>query len=200
MSMSDDELDGLLRRLPAPGVPPETRARHLEQLRAAMAEPVDSVLPGDPIQPAEHDAGRTRPSAFVRRTAWSRRRRVVVALTATGVVLVGGTAAATLAWQRAPVRNIAHCYPFVTTDFFNPIYGPDTSDASGDSASSAIEACRGAWAQGLLRSTPPYDGLKPPVPAPPPPLVACVLPNGVVGVFPGPPSTCGRLGLATSEG
>jgi hypothetical protein len=186
MSYDDEDVDRLLRGLPSPGVPPEGRARHLEQLRAAMAAS------------AGEGTAEPQPAASRPRTAWTRRRRIVVSLSTAGVVLVGGTAAAAIAWERASVRSQAHCFPFATTDFYNPAYGPDTTQSGGDSARSAVDACRATWAAGLLSSTPPYTGSG--VPASPPPLVACVLPDGVVGVFPGDGATCGKLGLPQSVG
>ena len=200
MAHDDDDLDRLLRGLPAPGVPPEAKARHLEQLRAAMAE---SANQGPPDLAATDPAAPGQPATSRPTTAWTRRRRVVIALSTTGVVLVGGTAAAAIAWERASVRNEAHCYPFATTDFANAAYGPEIMDLSTDTATAAIQICSVTWAQGLLRSTPPYEGLRPPVPATPPELFACVLPDGAVGVFPilaGGKSTCAELGLPQSEG
>ncbi|MFI5100919.1 MAG: hypothetical protein ACHQE5_10500, partial [Actinomycetes bacterium] len=82
MTYEDDDVDRLLRELPAPGVPAETRERQLAALREAMAS---EPTPSEP-------AGRTlrrRHGAHGRR---ARRRRVLVTVVAAAVVVVLGTA------------------------------------------------------------------------------------------------------------
>jgi hypothetical protein len=128
-----------------------------------------------------------------------RRRTTVVAVVAAVVVGGAGTAAAALALQHADERRFAHCYPFATTDFEHGP-GPDVVAVGLDSAAAALDLCEAEWRSGALVSTAPYAGTPGPVPSPVPPLVACVLPSGSVGVFPGPPGTCDRLGLAASAG
>ncbi len=208
MTYDDDQLDRLLRRLPAPGVPDEVRDRHLAQLREVMAAESTPARPSRPASPAGPDEpdeprGRTLRRRRRARGPLPRRRRVVVALVAAGAVVLSGTAAATIAWQRAHDRSEVHCYPIWTTDFDNPSLGGDAISIPQDSASVAIDMCRSFWAQGYLTSIPPYTEPKgqSPVPAVPPPLIACVLPKGIVGVFPAVnQETCAQLGLPTSEG
>jgi hypothetical protein len=192
MTYDDDGLDRLLRRMPAPGVPAEARERHLAQLREAMA--TESA-------PAVPSGGRILRRWRSAHAPMSHRRRVVIAIVAASAVVVAGTAAATLAWQRAQDRTKVHCYPIITTDFDNPRLGGDATQIDADSAAMAVDLCRSAWEGGYLTSTPPYIDNGTPVPAPAPPLIACVLPSDVVGVFPAPNGqTCESLGLPTSEG
>jgi hypothetical protein len=190
MTYDDDDLDRLLRGMPAPGVPDETRERHLAQLRDAIAAESTQDEPTRRVLPRRHGAH-----------PMSRRRRVVIAVVAATAVVVVGTAAATLALQRAGERGKVHCYPIYTTDFDNPQLGGDAVQIDADSAAMALDICRSAWAQGYLTSTYPYIDNGTPTPAPAPPLIACVLPSDVVGVFPAEKGqTCEALGLPTSGG
>lgn len=182
----DDDVDDLLRRMPAPGVPPRARERHLELLRAAMAEDDGGVPEAEPG---------SRPVVPIRP---SRRRRVTIAVVAAAAVGLAGTAAATLVWQHATNRSEIRCFPKVVTDYDNPRYG-DTTFIGADSATQALEICSAEWSQGIIVSTFPYVGEPTSVPQPVPPLVACVLPNGEVGVFP-TTQTCEELGLPRSSG
>jgi hypothetical protein len=176
MAYTDDDVDRLLLQLPAPGVPARTRERHLELLRATIAADTATVVP---IERAR------------------RRRRVVAVVAATAVVL-GATAAATIAWQRASNRTEVRCFPKVVTDYDNPVYG-DTMQIDTDSASAALDICSSLWSSDFLVSTYPYTGDGSRAPQEVPPLVACVLPNGEVGVFP-TSQTCEQLGLPRSSG
>jgi hypothetical protein len=191
MTYDDDDLDRLLRGMPAPGVPAQARERHLAQLREVMAsEPTPAVRAGRIL--------RRRHSAH---GPMSRRRRVVIALVAASAVVVSGTAAATLAWQRAQDRSKVHCYPIITTEFDNPHLGGDAVLIDADSAARALDICRSEWEGGYITTTPPYIDDGTPTPAPAPPLIACVLPSDVVGVFPAREGqTCESLGLPKSEG
>ena len=174
MTASDDEIDALVRRLPAPPLSADARERVLAALRAEAV---------------------TRPGRFQRR-----RRLAVLAVVSAAAVGGAGTAAATLALERAHQRDVAHCYPTATTDLDDVAPGPDVAAVGEDTAAAAIELCAAEWRSGALTSTAPYTGSPGPVPYLVPPLVACVLPAGTVGVFAGPPGTCARLGLATSTG
>ena len=194
MAYDDQDVDRLLRALPAPGVPARTRERQLELLRAAMA--ADAAAPTAP-----------RPAATVAEPADAtvvpidrprRRRRVVIAVVAAAAVGLGATAAATIAWQRAGNRTEVRCFPAVVTDYENPAYG-DTTQIDTDSAAAAVEVCAGLWREGDLVTAPPYLGSPSPTPQPVPPMVACVLPNDEVGVFP-TTQTCEELGLPRSSG
>lgn len=60
----------------------------------------------------------------------------------------------------------------------------------------AVASCSLVWRDGALevgkRRPQPY---RPGVDRPVPPLVGCVLPDGIAAVFPGDTQTCSRLGL-----
>ena len=190
---TDDEVDRLLRQMPAPGVPARTRERHLELIRAAIgADSATGVLDGTVADDGIADIAAVVPIDRARR-----RRRVVAVVAATAVVL-GATAAATIAWQRATNRTEVRCFPKVVTDYDNPVYG-DTMQIDTDSASAALDICSSLWSSDFLVSTYPYTGDGGQAPQQVPPLVACVLPNGEVGVFP-TSQTCEQLGLPRSSG
>jgi hypothetical protein len=124
----------------------------------------------------------------------------VVALAAAGV----GTAAAFGMFSAPPSdRTTAFCYssaaltedPAGRIEF--AVSGPGTSGAVGDAAASGIDICSAYWRAGVLEAgAPPRGDVVPgggthPVPK----LVACVLPTGQLGVFPGDELACARMGL-----
>jgi len=193
----DDDIDRMLRLLPAPGVPDDVRERHLALLREVIGADIEAASPAAP-------ATRTllrRPRAHRPYRSPSRRRRVVLAVVVATAIVVSGTAAATIAWVRANDRTKIHCYPILTQDFDNPALGGDAVSITSDTVAHAIDICRSEWEQGYLTSTPPYIDNGTPVPTTAPPLIACVLPSGVVGVFPARNhETCQSLGLPSSEG
>ncbi len=186
MSYDDGDVERLLRELPAPGVPAQTRARHLDMLRTAMA--ADGVRVEAPAEPEIVPLQR-------------RRRRVLVAVAAAVAVALFGTAAATVIWRHATVRSEVRCFPGYVTDFDNPRYG-DTTYIGGDTASLAVDICGDQWRGGYLVSTPPYLVNGSSTPQPVPDLIACVLPDDEVGVFPvqSASQTCEGLGLPRSSG
>lgn len=119
-----------------------------------------------------------------------------------------GTAAALGAFHAEPPtdRRTAHCY--TTASLSDPTNHEDFAVATGgnpslhDAATSALDVCRGGWLQGRYSTTDPEIALDPKPPPwnyPVPPLVACVLKNGQVGVFPGRAATCQRLGLKVAK-
>jgi hypothetical protein len=182
VAYTDDDVDRLLRQMPAPGVPVRTRERHLELIRAAIAADTPAGSLVGVVVPIER----------------ARRRRRVVAVVAAAAVVLGATAAATIAWQRASNRTEVRCFPKVVTDYDNPVYG-DTMQIDTDSASAALDICSSLWSSDFLVSAYPYTGDGSHAPQQVPPLVACVLPNGEVGVFP-TSQTCEQLGLPRSSG
>ncbi len=193
MTYENDDVDRLLRELPAPGVPAQARERHLAALREVMAS---ESTPAEPV-------GRTLRRGNGPHGHRPRHRRVLVTVVAAAVAVVLGTAAARIALERATERSETHCYPIWTTDFDNPKLGGDALAIGQDSASAALDICRSLWADGYITSVEPYTEPRgqSPVPATPPPLIACVLPDGSVGVFPAyHHETCTQLGLPTSEG
>ena len=139
-----------------------------------------------------------------------RRLRRSVALVAAGVLVTAGagvgTAAAFGVFSQAPAdRGIAHCYATVDlddpsnhTDFMLAVDPKEVHPGGvGDAAAIAMEVCEGGWAQGRFSATDPKVSDPDPTRAdfPVPALVACVLPDGSVGVFPGDPRTCAILEL-----
>lgn len=134
-----------------------------------------------------------------------RTRRAVVVTGFAGVTLLaaGGVAAAValLAAQPATDRSVGRCYSVISSNFGDDFPGSSMSNAArpGQTAPElppvALENCAAAWRAGAMTApgtqpTPNAAGQYP-VPA----LVACVLPSGEAAVFPGPASTCSRLGL-----
>jgi hypothetical protein len=72
-----------------------------------------------------------------------------------------------------------------------------TAEAPRDAAASGVDICAAYWRSGVFQFGKPPD-----INAVPtgnaysvPPLVACVLPSGQAGIFPGDDTTCESLGL-----
>ena len=110
-------------------------------------------------------------------------------------------------WPRAQPDDpeIVRCFSVAAPPFTSGAPGSyDASYGPGDgtldqSAALAIELCGYGWAEGRL----PWPETKPPgytnpQPQPVPELQACILPDGIVGVFPGDERTCTQLGLPGS--
>jgi hypothetical protein len=120
------------------------------------------------------------------------------------------------------VRDSARCFAIATTQFddfdasdgafFDVTYLSDPvpgveGNPSDQTAEHAVEVCAHTWRIGGIAATKPYQrDLDPwyvdfegPEPAthPVPDLVACVLPDGQVGVF--PDTDCGALGLPDAD-
>lgn len=182
----DDEFLAALRRIPRYRLSDEAKERHLRALAELAAQP----------GPAP------------RRFPWLRfhpRRIWVIVAVAVGALGAGvGTAAALGVFESPTDRTIAHCY--ATADLHEPnnhmnfaVAAPSGGNPSlHDAANSALEICTGAWQQGRLSTTPPYVTRPSPdaTPGHPvPTLIACVLPSGQVGIFPGSEQTCLELDL-----
>jgi len=179
----DDEFDILTNRVAGRRyeIDPEVAVRHLAML--ADLTHLDQVKP---------------------RRRW---RRSVAFITAGVLVTAGagvGTAAAFGMFSQAPAdRGIAHCYatadlddPNNHTDFMVAVKPlGEHPNGVGDAAAAAMEVCTGGWAQGRFSVTDPKVSDPHPnrTDFPVPPLVACVLPDGTVGVFPGDARTCAIL-------
>lgn len=125
-------------------------------------------------------------------------------------LLGGGVATATVLLQPAePERtDIVTCFATATAPLDDPatfvqvtyLTAEDDPEAT---AGAALELCARPWSLGELSETPPYvrpvaDPNAAPADSPVPPLVACVLPDGTVGVFPGSAAVCQRRSLAPS--
>ena len=110
------------------------------------------------------------------RSLWRTRRRRVYLVP---IVAAAALAAATLAWAltRGPTQHLdIGCY--ATIDLHGRAAVVPATEAS------PIETCEKLWLTGVFGK-------------PPPPLEACVLPSGAVGVFPSPEeNSCERLNLA----
>lgn len=140
-----------------------------ELLRQAdpCPDPMGLEAPADVVE-ATLGAGRTR------RRSWRGVGRLAV------VVAVGAAAAAAAAAAFVTTREPAHtvsvgCYASASLD-------ADTAVVALDDRT-PTEACTAAWREGAIG-----EGAVPP-------LQACVLPSGGIGVFPGgAPAVCRRLG------
>src|SRR6266700_3347904 len=134
-----------------------------------------------------------------RRTPW-RRRRVILGVVI--VVLLGSTAAGITLLRSSPVtdKTTARCYTQASlgedgTFSGTTIFAPGTPGSAAQ-VDSAIDICSGFWRQGFLLAG--TTGIQRPAPGtsnPVPPLIACTLPSGIAGVFPGDQNTCVNLGL-----
>ena len=142
----------------------------------------------------------------IQRTAAGRRRRryVVGGVAAVSALLLGGGVA--VAWvqsQQPTAPADVHCYAIATDDFDNNELFQAVALAvdSEQGRAMPVESCAAYWRAGLLSKEPPYvssdpDGGRLPGDRPVPPLVACVLPAGNVGVF--PEVRCSELRLPES--
>jgi hypothetical protein len=185
--MNESRVEALLRNDPIPGLSAEVRAAHKQALRATIA--------ADPATTPAPEPGRRR-----------RWRRGGITLLAGGLVLAGaGAATAFLTRAQPDDPEMVRCFTVAAPPFtsgapgsYDVSYGP--GDGSLDqSAAVAIELCGYGWAEGRL----PWPETKPPgytnpEPQPVPDLQACILPDGIVGVFPGDDRTCTQLGLPGS--
>lgn len=146
------------------------------------------------------------------------RRGLVAALASLGLLVTGGAATAFLLRAQPQTQTIVRCFNQASPPFAEGTPGTyqvklvnrATADATM-TAAAAVELCARAWQRGAM-AVPSPDVSSPAtatpatgtasgstIPANPvPPLVACVLPEGTVGVFPGDQETCLRLGLPIS--
>lgn len=153
-----------------------------------------------------------------RRQPWRRAvsRRVAV-LGIAGSLAVTGTAAAVAVAHltSAPVTetDYARCYSVASLASLaggTSFAGSSVADAgpigSHAQVTNALSSCTLLWADGFLTlgSTQVGGTRQPPGTLTPdhpvPPLVVCVLPNGVAGVFPGNKTTCQTLGFPAAKG
>jgi hypothetical protein len=188
--MSESRVEALLRTEPIPGMPEDVRAAHKQALRAQIA--ADSATSTTPA-----------PRAARPRRRW---RRGGITLLAGGLLLAGaGAATAFLTRAQPDDPEIVRCFSIAAPPFTSGAPGSyDASYGPGDgtldqSAALAMELCGYGWAEGRL----PWPETKPPgytnpEPQPVPELQACILPDGIVGVFPGDEGTCTQLGLPGS--
>lgn len=176
--MTDDDF-----HLPSPRPMPRERR---EALRAALVAEV---------------GGTGRP--WWRRT-W---KGAAVGGSAFAMVLAGGAATAYVAFKPPSDTNSVMCYSAPRVEaarvdvtrvaVARKMPAGSSASASGTVAiHDPVAACGQAWRSGLVSAGDrSRTASAPGRPARVPVLVACTLDRGVAGVFPGPPSTCERLGL-----
>lgn len=178
--MNDDKFDDLFNELPELRISDAAREQHLRLINQLTTQ--------------------------TRVTPHRWRKWAIVMTAAVGFSGVGlGTAAALGLFASPTDRRIAYCYttadlhdPTNREDFSVATSPQDTNPSLHDAAASALDICAGGWQQGRFSATDPKISLDPKAPPwnhPIPHLVACVLPNGAVGVLPGSVNTCTDLGL-----
>jgi hypothetical protein len=131
----------------------------------------------------------------------SPRRRRLILLVAIALVLASAVSGITLL-RTAPVtdKRTARCYTATSVGSGNTfsgttigVPGPPGSVAQ---VNDAIASCSDLWRQGfLVRGLTEIQRPKPNTSNPVPPLIACTLPDGIAGIFPGDSNTCAGLGL-----
>jgi hypothetical protein len=129
------------------------------------------------------------------------RRRRIIFVVAIAAVL-GSAAAGVAVLRTAPVtdKRTARCYTQANVgsgEMFSgtTIAAPGTPGSIGQ-VNNAMAFCSDLWRQGFL--LPGVTGIQRPKPNtsnPVPSLIACTLPNGIAGIFPGDSSSCATLGL-----
>ena len=158
--------------------------QHLQYLRSLP------VPPSRPAKPAP-------PRRLGSRRGWS----VAALVTGALVVAGGGTAAAIAMFSPATDTATGYCYARANLDesATNRVEyaAAGTPDRPGDASSVALDVCAAYWRSGVFNGG-VVDSQRPPAGGDDavPDLVACVLPDGKVGVFPGDPAICHRLGLS----
>ena len=188
--MSDSTMvERLLRDHPPAALPDDLRDAHRRQLRALVAaEPVPAT------------------TTFERRRRRRWRSGGTVVLIGGLVIASGGAVAAFVMRALPDDPTLVRCFSVAAPPFATGAPGTiDASLAEDDSlvqsAARAIELCGYYWADGAL----PWPETKGPTDSPPggsnpvPDLQACILPDGIVGVFPGDDQTCTALGLPSSS-
>lgn len=133
-----------------------------------------------------------------------RRSRRPLLITVSAVVVAAGAAGYAYAAHTAPVtdKNVATCYTIASLSggpksFTQIAQATRAGSPTRAQVNNALSVCADFWRQGILRPGPEGAG-GPPNPAggsPVPFLVACVLPDGTVAVFPGTRTTCATLNL-----
>ena len=139
-----------------------------------------------------------------RRRRWQRPLALGLATALAGTAIAAGSY---VAFRQPTELRYAQCYSSVTadTDYRTTLAIGKAHRADEDvpppvEVNNAIGSCGNLWSQGILRKDFPMSAQPTPAPgtAPVPPLVACTLPDGTVGVYPGDESTCRTLGLPSA--
>lgn len=137
-----------------------------------------------------------------RRSRHKIRRVVAVGCAVAGALSGGSVAYAHFAKNVEPsYRGEARCYTVASLKGGANFYGL-TVAASGNPkvtavVTNALATCEVDWRDGFLElGKRPLRNQLPPDQRTVPPLVACVLNDGIAAVFPGTSATCSRLGLS----
>lgn len=181
----------------------EVRTRHRAALLAVIAGDTaaadgSGLTAGTPDTAAVVELSRHR--------GRGRRRVTIVVIAALAATVVGGGLAVALSKLRPSEPAMVRCFAVATTDFDNPGLGFDLGIAAApggtapSTAAQGLDQCGQVWFRGELSTSEPhlptdFPGGGQPIPH----LVACVLPEGFVGVFPGPAGTCAALGLPEAD-
>lgn len=162
-----------------------------------------------PMAPHRREARGGHLMTVVAEQSTSRRRRIRWAVpgAVAALMLTGGVAvAAYVVSQPATVREQVHCYTEADVNGYRSDGAGATAEGKpADVADEAVALCRQLWEFGVLTEGPAAAQAPPPEQDPKagqpaikrvaPPLVACVVSDGVAGVFPGDAATCARLNL-----
>lgn len=172
--------------LPDQQLSPAVQERHLAYLHS---------LP-DAEVPVDLGARRTR-----------RRRRILIGGIGAVVLIAGtGTAAALGVFDTVTNTETAYCYATASLDESTgnrmefAVQG--SAENPRDAAANGVDVCGAYWRSGVFQIGKPVNIDQPPTGtgSTVPPLVACVLPSGQAGIFPGDAATCPGLGLAAYTG
>lgn len=123
-----------------------------------------------------------------------RKRRWLFVAGAVAVLVGGGAAGAAAAgFFRVTDTSTGFCYSADSLGAVRVEY----ATADGNAAENGLDVCAVYWRSGAFREGVPADPDAVPTGQghPVPPLTACALETGQVGVFPGDAAVCGRLGL-----
>jgi hypothetical protein len=141
------------------------------------------------------------------RRRWWRRRGFLGGVGAVTLLAVGGGTALAYTYLRprpVTVRSQARCYTVAAYTGSAVFPGTSIANASSithvGSVESALQVCAAMWRAGILQAGAASPIVHPGQPFyPVPALVGCTLPDGAAAIFPGPPQTCERLGLASES-
>jgi hypothetical protein len=157
---------------------------------------LEQVPEARPIPEAEAQAILRALREEMTRKPWWRRRAVVFSFGLAAAVATAGGTATYVAFREPTDRSVVTCYAEASTAADTRSIDAALAEANGDGPAeveNALQLCGQVWRDGLLAGDPG----DPPVfgSTQAPDLVACTLPDGSLGVFPGGAATCPRLGL-----
>jgi hypothetical protein len=173
-----------------------------------MPDLPDDLPSPRPFPDARQFAVKTMLMNEVRASRRRRWQRPVLAGLATALVGTAVAAGSYVAFRQPTELRYAQCYSSVTADTdyrttlgIGKAHRADDDTPAPVEVTNAIGSCGNLWSQGILRTDVPMSAQPTPVPgtAPVPRLVACTLPDGTVGVYPGDESTCRTLGLPSAS-